>query len=152
MEYVSNCEYVINASFTDFFLWEIPNMQPNCHHCLFVEYNSTRLTNSIMHNAVLNFLGARGRGRRYYLTNSSQLHKLFPNYLASLTNFNHWWNSWSTRLVSHTLRVQSPNPLRAKLFREYINIYLHFVSYLHIDTTLVVEIIPQIRQEPTYFT
>ena len=44
------------------------------------------------------------------------------------------------------------NPLRAKFFRENINIYLHFVSYLHIDTTQVVEILPQIRQEPTYFT
>ena len=44
------------------------------------------------------------------------------------------------------------NPLRAKFFRESINIYLHFVSYLHIDTTQVVEIFPQIRQEPTYST
>ena len=44
------------------------------------------------------------------------------------------------------------NSLRAKFFRENINIYLHFVSYLHIDTTQVVEILPQIRQEPTYFT
>ena len=42
------------------------------------------------------------------------------------------------------------NPLRAKFLRENINIYLHFVSYLHIDTTQVVEIPPQIRQEPTY--
>ena len=34
-----------------------------------------------------------------------------------------------------------------------IIIYLHiFVSFLHIDTTQVVEILPQIRQEPTYFT
>ena len=44
------------------------------------------------------------------------------------------------------------NPMRAKFFRESINIYLHFVSYLHIDTTQVVEILPQIRQEPTYST
>ena len=44
------------------------------------------------------------------------------------------------------------NPLHAKFFRENINIYLHFVSYLLIDTTQVVEILPQIRQEPTYFT
>ena len=35
------------------------------------------------------------------------------------------------------------NPVRAKVFRENINIYLHFVSYLHIDTTQVVEIFPQ---------
>ena len=44
------------------------------------------------------------------------------------------------------------NPLRAKFFRENINIYLQFVSYLHIDTTQVVESLPHIRQEPTYFT
>ena len=44
------------------------------------------------------------------------------------------------------------NPLRAKFFRGNINIYLHFVSFLHIDTTQVVEILPQIRQEPTYST
>ena len=44
------------------------------------------------------------------------------------------------------------NPLRAKFFRGNINIYLHFVSFLHIDTTQVFEILPQIRQEPTYST
>ena len=44
------------------------------------------------------------------------------------------------------------NPLRAKFFKGNINIYLHFVSFLHIDTTQVVEILPEIRQEPTYST
>ena len=38
------------------------------------------------------------------------------------------------------------NPLRAKISRGNINIYLHFVSFLHIDMTQVVEILPQIRQ------
>ena len=47
---------------------------------------------------------------------------------------------------------KSINPLRAIFFRGNINIYLHFVSFLHIDTTQVVEILPQIRQEPTYST
>ena len=42
------------------------------------------------------------------------------------------------------------NPLRAKFFRGNINIYLHFVSFLYIDMTQVVEILPQITQEPTY--
>ena len=37
-------------------------------------------------------------------------------------------------------------PLHAKFFKGNINIYLHFVSFLHIDTTQVVEILPQIRQ------
>ena len=44
------------------------------------------------------------------------------------------------------------NPLRAKFFRGNINISLHFVSFLHIDTTQVVDILPQVRQEPTYST
>ena len=35
------------------------------------------------------------------------------------------------------------NPLRAKCFRGNINIYLHFLSYLHIHTTQVVKILPQ---------
>ena len=39
-------------------------------------------------------------------------------------------------------------PLRAKIFRGNINIYLHFVSFRHIDVTQVVEIIPQIKQDP----
>ena len=44
------------------------------------------------------------------------------------------------------------NPLQAKFFRGNINIYLHFVSFLYIDTTQVVEILHQVRQEPTYST
>ena len=50
------------------------------------------------------------------------------------------------------LRPQFVSPLRAIFSRGNINIYLHFVSFLHIDTTQVVEILPQIRQEPTYST
>ena len=34
------------------------------------------------------------------------------------------------------------NPLRAKFCREKINIYLHFMSFLHINKTQVVEIPP----------
>ena len=44
------------------------------------------------------------------------------------------------------------NPLHAKFFRGNINVYLHFVSFLHIDTMQVFEILPQIRQNPTYST
>ena len=56
---------------------------------------------------------------------------------------------WMDHIIEYTYHI---NPLRAKFFRESINIYLHFVSYLHIDMTQVVEILPQIRQEPTYST
>ena len=52
-------------------------------------------------------------------------------------------------LLIHT---EGFNPLRAKFSRGTINIYLHFVSFLHIDVTQVFEILPQIRQEPTYST
>ena len=54
--------------------------------------------------------------------------------------------SWSS---AHTKLMYNVNPLRAKFFRGNIDIYLYFVSFLHIDTMQVVEILPQIRQEPT---
>ena len=47
-----------------------------------------------------------------------------------------------------TVAQFSINLLRAKIFRGNINIYLHSVSFLHIDATQVFEILPQIRQEP----
>ena len=40
------------------------------------------------------------------------------------------------------------NPLRAIFFRESINIYLHFMSFLHTNKTQVVEIPPRVRQGP----
>ena len=52
--------------------------------------------------------------------------------------------------ILHANRRDIINPLRAEFFRGNINLYLHFVSFLHIDTTQVIEILPQIRQEPTY--
>ena len=44
------------------------------------------------------------------------------------------------------------NPLRAKFFRENINIYSHFMSFLHINKTQLVEIPTWVRQEPAYST
>ena len=41
------------------------------------------------------------------------------------------------------------NPLRAKFFRGNINIYLHFMSFLHIDLAQVLKILPQVREGPT---
>ena len=37
------------------------------------------------------------------------------------------------------------NPLRAKFFKGNINIYLHFVSLLHIDMAQVLKILSQVR-------
>ena len=42
------------------------------------------------------------------------------------------------------------NPLHVKFFRGNKNIYLRFMSFLHIDMTQVVEILPQVRQELAY--
>ena len=42
------------------------------------------------------------------------------------------------------------NPLRAIFFRENINIYLHFLLFLHTNKTQVAEIPPRVRQGPAY--
>ena len=42
------------------------------------------------------------------------------------------------------------NPLRAKLFKGNKNIYLHFMSFLHIDLTQVLKILPQLRAGSSY--
>ena len=44
------------------------------------------------------------------------------------------------------------NPLRAKFLREGINIYLHFMPFLHPYKTQLVEIPPRVRQGPAYST
>ena len=59
---------------------------------------------------------------------------------------------WITGPVALLHFVKIINPLGAKFFRGNLNMYLHFVSFLHIDATQVVEILPQIKQEPTYST
>ena len=44
------------------------------------------------------------------------------------------------------------NPLHAKFSGGTWNIYLHFMSFLHIDMTQVLKILSQVRPEPTYLT
>ena len=44
------------------------------------------------------------------------------------------------------------NHLRAKYFKAKKNVYLDFMSFLHIRVTQVVEILTQVRQEHTYST
>ena len=55
------------------------------------------------------------------------------------------WCPFCSGLIMLTLYVLN-------FFRGNINIYLHSMSFLHIDMTQVVEILPQIRQGPTYST
>ena len=52
--------------------------------------------------------------------------------------------------ISHG--VDKVIPLRAIFFMENINIYLHFMSFLHTNKTQVVEIPPRVRQGPAYST
>ena len=51
-----------------------------------------------------------------------------------------------------TKQNKSLNSLHAKLFRGNINMYLHFMSFLHTDMPKIIEILPRIRPGLTYFT
>ena len=75
--------------------------------------------------------------------NSPFLYFILHFYINSYTEVLNWLNIGDAYMLL-TLYVL--------IFSDSINIYLHFVSYLHIDTTQMVEIFPQIRQEPTYST
>ena len=71
-----------------------------------------------------------------------------------------WWflfdhlHSWVMDLQMTSLwdKPWFLNPLRAKCFRGNINIYLHFMSLLHIDMTQVLKVLPRVRPELTYST
>ena len=59
---------------------------------------------------------------------------------------------WMINIWNECSEILLLNPLRAKFLRENINIYLHFMSFLHTDKTQVVEIPPRVRQGPAYST
>ena len=75
---------------------------------------------------------------------------------ASYYLIKHWPRSLTPHETTGLQRVNHDrihvNSLHAKLFRGNKNIYSHFTSFLHIDMTQVVEILPQVRQGPTYST
>ena len=58
----------------------------------------------------------------------------------------------NTPQLFNTRPTYDVNPLRAKLLRENIDIYLHFMSFLHTNKTQVVEIPPGVRRRPAYST
>ena len=68
--------------------------------------------------------------------------KIMRKLWAYLVNWKCWWQ------CRHKLSVI--DTLRAKFFRVNINMYLHFMSFLHIDMTQVSKCLPQIREGPTY--
>ena len=61
------------------------------------------------------------------------------------------WHTYS-RHNSCDFDKPSINLLHAKFFRRNKNLYLNFMSFLHIDMAQVLEILPQVRQELTYST
>ena len=57
-----------------------------------------------------------------------------------------------TAIFDTTNQEQDPyrfNPLCAEFFWGNKNIYLHFMSFLHIDMAQIVEFFPQVGQELT---
>ena len=91
------------------------------------------------------------------LTNHVQLtlnQQWFNRWLGVVQATSHYLNQcWPKSMMVYGItRSQCVNPLHAKFFRRNKNIYLHFMSFLHIDMTQVVEILPQVRQGPTYST
>ena len=54
--------------------------------------------------------------------------------------------------ISLSLYTRALNPLQANFFRRNIYMYLHLMSFLHIDTTQVVEIIPHVKEKLAYST
>ena len=76
----------------------------------------------------------------------SQGNRKYHNQNTWVRCFAQWTHS--SRKTSHTCFVF--NPLRGKFFRGNINIYFHFVSFLRIDMTQVLKILPQVREGPIY--
>ena len=72
------------------------------------------------------------------------------NQLISKKTVNPKTNSWPDVAVIADMEPlygeSNVNHLCAKFFTVNINIYLHFMSLLHIDMTQEVEILPQVRQ------
>ena len=62
------------------------------------------------------------------------------------------WNVNHIYVNGVTVFVLTINSLHAKFYKGNMNIYLHFMSLLHIDMPQVVKILPQVRPGPTYST
>ena len=101
----------------------------------------------------------------YYLNILSRVHWIKLNLVYSIFALSVYifvWNesifqmdreTWFFLFVGNVYDfMPSINPLRAEFFRVNINIYLHFMSFLHTNKTQVVEIPPRVRQGPAYST
>ena len=103
---------------------------------------------------ILNDIVAIGLDNGSALNRRQAIWQFGPELRFRITRFHVFLASCGTSLIQHIFPWIYLNPVRAKFFRGNINIYIyfHFVSFLQIDKTQVVEILPQIRQEPTYST
>ena len=74
----------------------------------------------------------------------------FININSLLQQYISCWVNVILALGKYHKQWSNLNPLRAKFYRGNINIYLHFMSFLHIDLTQVLKILPQVREGRTY--
>ena len=63
-----------------------------------------------------------------------------------------WYNVANEWSLGNRIQWKYVYPLRAKFFRGNTNIYLHFMTLLHIDVKHVLKILPRVRPGPTYST
>ena len=84
-----------------------------------------------------------------YKSKIQSLHVLF-------TLYSEFKNSQVRRSCARVYSIRTGwlvlTPLHAKFFRGNKNIYVHFMSFLQIDMTQVIETLPQVRQELAYCT
>ena len=126
--------------------------------------------NKIDHN--MNSLCQLGRGAHiryffffFFLISQSMLKTIGLSPIQLCCWFQLWQRTKQKKLVQRhneltrhdntvwqRLSEEKINPLRPNFFRGNRNIYLHFMSFLHIDMTQAVEIIPQVREKVAYPT
>ena len=88
---------------------------------------------------------------RNYIANDYRSYTL-QKFLDSKARIEKLWQHFChLTLPGHQLK-QLYLPLRAKCFGGNINIYLHFMSFLHTNKTQVVESPPWVKQGPAYST
>ena len=90
--------------------------------------------------------------RKMHLKMASAKWRPFCLGLNVLNQQSHWLSAPTIQVSTCLTPSLYLNPLHAKFFRGNINIYLHFMSLLHIDMIHVLEILPEVRPGPTYST
>ena len=93
----------------------------------------------------------------WLLTNFAQYFKFCPVIRVGMLSVQIcWWNNGPRITITeyyHPGSLQDPHPLHAIFFVFFLdnkNIYCHFMSFLHLDMTQEVQILPQVRRERLY--